>query len=204
MRAPDIALFQDYRSAVLIHKYTGSVLFVLYIFWFIVYWVSGGLKKQYLPTLADVKSMRRQVFYYAGGMFRSDANPFKPSPDHKFNPLQKAVYLFVMFFAMPLVLATGILSCDIFLFRNIINVIGGVRILHMAHVSIAYFLVIYLLTHFYMATLGKKPYSLITAMITGYHTDKSTENTTFLPGDGDGCQPEKPGDSGNGSSKKEE
>jgi thiosulfate reductase cytochrome b subunit len=51
---------------------------------------------------------------------------------------------------------------------NIINYIGGVRILDAVHVATGYAFLLYLIVHLYMSTLGYRVTSHIKAIITGY------------------------------------
>jgi thiosulfate reductase cytochrome b subunit len=117
----------------------------------------------------------RQGLYYAFGVFRGWPNPYPTKPDAKFNPLQKVAYGTVMFVLTPLIAATGILYGDIPLFRGIIGIMGGIRILDAVHVVVAYLFVIYLIVHVYMATLGPTPFTHIKAMLTGYEEEHELE-----------------------------
>jgi len=138
------------------------------LFWFFYYLVTGGLTKHYFMGFKDIKGMPRQALYYIFSIFRGEKNPFKPSPDNKFNPMQKLAYSSVMFIFVPVITVTGILFSDILFFFSWIKAMGGLRILDAIHVAAAYVFVFYLLVHLYMATLGPKLHSHIKGMITGY------------------------------------
>ena len=168
LRVPSIQILHDYRYVVLLHKYFGFALAGSFLFWLFYYVLTGGLKKHYLMGFKDIKGMPRQALYYAFSIFRGEKNPFKPSTDNKFNPMQKLAYSSVMFIFVPLITISGILFSDILFFLPWIKAIGGLRILDVIHVAAAYIFVLYLLVHLYMATLGSKIYSHIKGMITGY------------------------------------
>jgi thiosulfate reductase cytochrome b subunit len=168
LRTPSINIIQDYRTVVLLHKYFGFAMTASFLFWFFYYIITGGLIKYYLLRLKDIKGMPPQVFYYVFFIFNGKKNPFSPSTDNKFNPMQKLAYSSVMFVFTPLIIITGILFSDITYFFSLIKTIGGLRILDAIHVATAYIFVLYLVVHIYMATLGEKPHSHVKGMITGY------------------------------------
>jgi thiosulfate reductase cytochrome b subunit len=56
---------------------------------------------------------------------------------------------------------------DILFFFRFINAIGGLRMLDALHVTAGYLLVIFLIIHMYMATLGKTVTSYMRSIITG-------------------------------------
>ena len=168
LRTPSINIIQDYRTVVLLHKYFGFAMTASFLFWFFYYIITGGLIKYYLLRIKDIKGMPLQVLYYVFFIFNGKKNPFYPSTDNKFNPMQKLAYSSVMFVFTPLIIITGILFSDITYFFSLIKTIGGLRILDAIHVATAYIFVLYLVVHIYMATLGKKPHSHVKGMITGY------------------------------------
>jgi thiosulfate reductase cytochrome b subunit len=168
LRVPSIHIFQDYITVVLLHKYFGFALAASFLFWFFYYVLTGGLKKHYLMGFKDIKGMPRQVLYYIFSTFRKKKNPFNPSPDNKFNPMQKLAYSSVMFIFVPVITITGIMFSDILFFFSWINAIGGLRVLDAIHVSAAYVFVFYLFVHLYMSTLGPKLHSHVKSIITGY------------------------------------
>ncbi|MCX5816346.1 MAG: cytochrome b/b6 domain-containing protein [Proteobacteria bacterium] len=168
LRVPSIQILHDYRYAVLLHKYFGYAMTGSFLFWFFYYLATGGLTKHYLMGFEDIKGMPRQALYYIFSIFRGEKNPFKPSPDNKFNPMQKLAYSSVMLVFVPIIVITGVLFSDILFFFSWIKALGGLRILDAVHVAAAYVFILYLLVHLYMTTLGPKLHSHIKGMITGY------------------------------------
>ena len=168
LRVPSVQILQNYRDVVLLHKYFGYAMAGSFLFWLFYYLVTGGLKKHYLMGLQDVKSMPQQALYYVLHIFRGEKNPFVPTPDNKFNPMQKLAYSSVMLVFVPIIVITGVFFSDILFFFSWIKALGGLRILDAVHVAAAYVLILYLLVHLYMATLGPKLHSHIKGMITGY------------------------------------
>ena len=72
-----------------------------------------------------------------------------------------------MFILVPVIIITGILFGNILSFSQVINAMGGLRILDVIHVITGYLLVLFLAIHMYMATLGKTVTSYLKSMITG-------------------------------------
>jgi thiosulfate reductase cytochrome b subunit len=176
LRIPEIRVLFAYRNDVLIHRWTGLLATVSFLFWLAYSLVSGNIARNYAFRPArDGKGMVRQGLYYAIGVFRGWPNPYPATPDAKFNPLQKVAYTGVMFVLTPLTVVTGMLFSNIPYFRGIIGLIGGIRILDAVHVVVGYLFVIYLIVHVYMATLGPTPFIHIKAMFTGYEEEPEKE-----------------------------
>jgi formate dehydrogenase gamma subunit len=171
LRAPAIEVFGDYLTAVALHKWLGFTATALFLFWIACYVFGRRFLKHYLYTKKDLAATPSQVVYYLRGILRGKKNPFIPSEDSKFNPLQKLAYSFVMLICMPVIIITGILFSDILFFLEPIRFIGGLRVLDTVHVVVAYFFVLYLIVHVYMATLGAHWYSHISAMFTGWEKE---------------------------------
>lgn len=168
LRAPSIPIFESYRDVVLVHKYFGYAMTLSFIFWFFYCLFSKNLKKHYLLRIKDIKAIPKQILYYSYFIFKGGKNPHTPTKDNKFNPMQKIAYSFIMLIASPVIIFTGILFTDILYFFTWIDALGGLRLIDTVHVITAYIFAFYLLVHLYMSTLGKKPYSHIKSMITGY------------------------------------
>ncbi|MEN6617859.1 MAG: cytochrome b/b6 domain-containing protein [Syntrophorhabdus sp.] len=168
LRFMDIRIFGDYTFTVAIHKYTGYGLTVSFFFWIAAYQILGGFAGHYLVSAKDIRSLPAQVSYYIYGYFRGGPNPFNPTPQTRFNVLQKFTYAFMMFIAMPVIIITGILFGNIMEFYRLLHAIGGLRVLDAIHVIVGYLFVIYLLVHLYMATVGKTLFYHTKSMINGH------------------------------------
>ncbi len=167
LRFTDIKIFSDYGFVVALHKYAGYVLAVSFLFWIAVYQMLGGFAGHYLVSVRDIRSIPAQAAYYLYGYFRGGPNPFRASAETRFNVLQKIAYSFIMFIAMPVIIASGIIFGNIMDFYRIVHQLGGLRIIDAIHVIAGYMFVIYLLVHLYMATLGKNVFAHTKAMFTG-------------------------------------
>jgi len=172
LRAPDVQFLYGYRSAVLLHKFTGYLMTLSFIFWLVYSLATGSLLKYYVLRPRDVKGVMAQAQYYVFGVFKGRPNPFPATPEEKFNPLQKLAYLSIMLFFTPVIVITGILFSDILFFRSVIDSIGGIRAVDAVHVIVAYVFVDYLVAHIYMSTLGKTPLSHVKEMFTGHEDEE--------------------------------
>ena len=158
----------EYSVAVLIHKYIGYAMALSFLFWSVYILVSGSFRTHYLLRPSDLPTLGNQAFYYLFGVFQGRKNPFIPTAEGKFNPLQKIAYGSVMLVITPLIVITGILFSDIFFFRGVIDWMGGVRLLDALHVVASYLFLLYLIVHLYMGTMGHHIFDHVEAMILGF------------------------------------
>ena len=116
-------------------------------------------------------------------------NPFQPSPDGILNPLQKLAYGSIMAIFVPVLVVTGLLFSDILFFRKYILLWNVVGIISAIHVMAAYVILLYLVFHVYMATLGPTVFSHTKAMILGYEEEPDDpERVSTLPQGAAACQ----------------
>jgi len=179
IRFPEtITLFGSYKTAILLHNTAGLVVAVSFSIWYFFYkLVRGTLEKLYVPTGDDLRhGLVRQLLFYCFWYFRGDPSPHHPSPNNKFNPMQKSAYLAVMFVLMPLVSLTGILLLNVSVLRELILMSGGLKIIIATHFLLACSLCAFLFTHVYLATLGKTALAYIKPMLTGWEEEEEHEH----------------------------
>ncbi len=176
LRVPDIIPFPQYGVTVALHKYLGYLLTLSFLFWLFYYLFTRGMGKHYILNAGDLRGIPKQALYYLYTYFTNKRSPFTPSPDAKFNPLQKLAYSSVMFLLMPVVIITGILFSDILFFFQYIDMVGGLRVLDAIHVITGYCFLLYLIVHVYMSSLGKNITTYVRSMITGYAEEPDDEN----------------------------
>jgi len=162
-----------FRTAVDIHNIAGFALLGLFLVWG-AYYAGTGRIKIYLPDLnvgRYVRNMWTQARYYGYGIFVGEPNPHHAAPDHKFNPLQQLAYFSIMFFLMPLLIATGILMWDLDRFAAFIDGIGGIKAVSATHLLVTICFSAFLFVHVYLTTLGPSWLTHIKAMFTGYEEE---------------------------------
>jgi len=171
IRFPDVVnIFGTYKAAIRLHNTAGVVVSISYILWLFYYmFVAGTLLKLYVPKLDDIKSgLVRQAFFYFFHYFLGKPNPHHATPENKFNPMQKTAYLAIMLVLLPLVIVSGYLLMYIAPLREIVHVIGGIKMLVGAHFLIACSFCAFLFVHIYLATLGQTPLAYFKPMWDGW------------------------------------
>jgi thiosulfate reductase cytochrome b subunit len=154
-----------------IHKYAGWAMVASCIFWLGYSLASRNLSRQYAFRARDFKGMFAQAKFYLISIFKGEENPFRPSPEEKFNPLQKLAYGSIMCIFAPILMVTGLLCSDIQFLRKYILLWDVAGVVNAVHVLGAYVFALYLVVHLYMATLGRTTFAHIKAMIVGYEEE---------------------------------
>jgi thiosulfate reductase cytochrome b subunit len=171
IRFPEyLNIFGSYKAAIMLHNTAGILVAVSFSLWFFYYTcVARKMTQLYVPTGEDLRhGLVRQAVFYFFNYFQGKPNPHHPTPDNKFNPLQKSAYLAIMFVLVPLVSLTGILLMNVSPLRELVLLGGGLKILVGLHFLLACSLFAFLFTHVYLATLGKTPLSYVKPMWTGW------------------------------------
>ena len=110
-----------------------------------------------------------QLRYYSVGMFRGEKHPYPVTPFRKFNPLQKVTYVLAMYAGMPLLIISGIgLLFPEITIKTFFGV-SGLILTDILHITMGFFLSLFMIIHIYTCTLGARPTSLFRGIITGYH-----------------------------------
>jgi thiosulfate reductase cytochrome b subunit len=163
------AYIVGFAKAVKWHNAAALVLTINYIVF-----VTGNLltkngryyrikKESFLPDLI------KQAKFYGMGMFKDEKHPFPVTEESKFNPLQKITYVLAMYLAIPLLIISGIgLLFPEITIKSIFGA-SGLVLTDILHITMGFFLSVFMLIHIYTCTLGSKPTSLFWGMITGYH-----------------------------------
>jgi len=168
LRYHGIAALTPHDPALFLHKVMGLAMIAVTLFWFVYAVASGNLRRHYGIKRGDLQGMAVQARYYLGGVFTGGENPFPATPAAKFNPLQKIAYNVVMIFLLPVQAVTGLLFMNVpplrdrLLAGELIDLVGA------AHIFCTYLLILYLIVHLYMATLGETFLAHTKSMITGY------------------------------------
>ncbi len=172
LRMAGIPDLPPHGAALPIHRYAGWALAASWTAWLAYGLASGHLGRHYRVRRRDIKGIFGQTRFYVWSIFRGGENPHRPSPEDKFNPLQKLAYGAVMCILTPALVVTGLLFSDVPLVRSHMLLWGIVKAVDAFHVIGAYLFALYLVVHVYMATLGRTPFSHILAMIVGYEEEE--------------------------------
>jgi thiosulfate reductase cytochrome b subunit len=178
IRFPEYVQPLAFQTAISLHNTAGILVAVSFSFWFFYYaFIARSMTRLYVPNRTELQyGLLRQAFYYFFDYFRGGSSPHHPTPDNKFNPMQKSAYLAIMFVLVPLVSLTGILLMNVSPLREIIMMLGGLKVLVAVHFLLACCLFAFLFTHVYLATLGRTPMAYITPMWTGWEEVHESEH----------------------------
>ena len=158
-----------FNLAINLHNIAGVLVTLCYLVFFIGNLVSGNGKFYLIRLKGFLKRTIKQAYYYSWGMFHGMDYPFPLSAKKKFNPLQKVIYVSVMYLVVPVVIITGFAL----LFPEIIieNVYGlsGVFVTAILHAAMGFFISIFLIIHLYVASIGKTPLENFKSIISGWH-----------------------------------
>jgi len=171
IRFPEyLSFLGSYKAAITLHNTAGYLVSASFVCWLIYYaLVARSIAKIYLPKMDDLQhGLLRQAKYYFLTYFIGWENPHHPTPEDKFNPLQKSAYLAIMFVLVPLVCLTGILMSNVEPLQGLIVLLGGMKVLVGLHFLLACSLCAFLFTHVYLATLGHTPLAHFKPMWTGW------------------------------------
>ena len=159
----------SFAKAIKLHNFAALILTINFIIF-----VTGNLltknggyykisKKNFLEELLI------QLKFYSLGMFKGEKHPFPVTEERKFNPLQKVTYVLAMYVAMPLLIISGIGLLFPEITVSKFFGVSGLILTDILHITMGFFLSIFMLIHIYTCTLGASPTSLFWGMISGYH-----------------------------------
>jgi len=159
--------FFGFEQAVAYHRNAAWALLVLIAF--AIFWhLTTGEWRQYLPT---IENLRAQAEYYVVGVFRNAPHPTRKTALSKLNPLQRLVYLALKILVIPVIATSGLL----YMFYRYpqqhgieaLNV-SGLTTIAVVHTAGAFLLLAFLIGHLYLITTGRRLWSNLKAMLTGW------------------------------------
>lgn len=165
----DLKFLVGFEKAVKWHNLSAAFLTLSFIFFVTGNLFTGNGKYYKIEKQNFWPDLLKQTRYYAWGMFRGEKHPFPVTLERKFNPLQKFSYVLAMYVAMPLVIISGIGLMFPEVTINRVFGVSGLILTDLLHITMGFFVSVFLVIHIYTCTLGSKPTSLFRGMITGYH-----------------------------------
>ncbi len=164
----DTALI-GFSTVVNLHNIAGILVLISYLLFFTGNLATGNGKYYPLKVKGFIRNLTKQGTYYVWGMFHGQKSPFPLSEKRKFNPLQKFSYLLVMYFAVPIIIITGIALLFPEMIIDQTWGISGVFLTAILHSAMGFLISVFLIIHLYTSTLGKSPLDNFKAIITGWH-----------------------------------
>lgn len=158
-----------FAKAVKVHNFAALLLTINYL----VFVTGNVLTKngRYYKIAKEnfTEDLISQMKFYSWGMFKGEKHPFPVTEERKFNPLQKVTYVLAMYAAFPLLIISGIGLLFPEITLNTLFGISGLILTDILHITMGFFLSLFMVIHVYTCTLGASPTSLFWGMISGYH-----------------------------------
>ena len=166
------AYFVGFSIAVKWHNFSAIVLIINYILFVTGNLLTANGRYYRISRKNFFSDLIIQLKYYSWGMFKGEKHPFPVTEERKFNPLQKVTYVLAMYVAVPLLIISGIgLLFPEITIKSFFGASGFI-LTDILHITMGFFLSIFMIIHIYTCTLGSKPTSLFWGMISGYHHDE--------------------------------
>ena len=159
----------NFNLAVNLHNIAGILLTLNYLLFFIGNIATGNGRYYRLKLKGLFKKILLQADYYTSGMFKNQPHPFPLSEKRKFNPMQKVMYVAVMYLMVPGVIITGLALLFPETIIEDVYSVSGIFITAIFHASMGFLISIFLVDHLYVCTIGKHPLHNFKSMINGYH-----------------------------------
>ena len=159
----------EFSLAVRIHDIAGLALTGLYAFFVIANAVSGNWR-QYVPKRPGIlPRCWRQTRYYCWGVFKGEPEPFPVTREANFNALQSLIYWLIMYVVLPVNVVTGLLYLTPRFSPSQIFGFDGHLTVAMLHYLSSVVVVLFVIAHIYLGSMGAKVTSMYKTMITGWH-----------------------------------
>jgi len=164
-----------FRLAVPMHNTAGVLLSLAWIGFVVANARSPNARHYRIYWRSLIGDLITQSRYYAWGIFRGEPHPFHVSAERKFNALQTLSYLGAMYLLLPLLVLSGWGFLLAPWLPETLNGVVTLWLVAMLHLASSYLLVLFLLVHLYIITIGESVFTNLRAMITGWHRDHSTD-----------------------------
>ncbi len=168
----------DFGFAVTLHNFTGVVVAISYLFFFIFSLIFYNSRHYMISLRGWQTRIYKQAQYYLQGMFKGEKPPFPLNERRKFNPLQKTSYFYTMFLFVPLIVITGLALMYPEVIIDRVYRYNGVFLTAMFHAALGFVLFIFLIIHIYASTIGYDPLANFKSMIHGWHEIHEQEEST--------------------------
>lgn len=157
LRLPDVfPIFATFLNAVNLHNLSGAIVILDYIFWFSYHLWRKEFKNRFFILPRDVVEDTAEILHYYGYLiFVGESYPRRVLHGSEFDPLEKAFFLTIMLFFVPLQILTGAMLYDLYTMMPVINFFGGIRVIDAMHLSTAYLLAACVIIHTYLHSLKK-------------------------------------------------
>jgi len=158
-----------FDTAVSLHNFAGVVTIINYIFFFAANLLTRNVEQYKMKLKGLTDRLVKQGKYYMSGYLNGEPKPFKITKENKFNPLQRVSYVGTMYVLVPIVIITGVALLYPEIIVEKVLQMSGIRLTALLHALAGFFILIFLVIHLYVITIGKSPLRNFRSIITGYH-----------------------------------
>ncbi|WMT88899.1 cytochrome b/b6 domain-containing protein [Pelagibacterium sp. 26DY04] len=163
-----IPSYQDLATGRVVHFFFGWLLVATMFVWFLASFINGHLRRDIIPSGADIRSLPRDVAAHARLRFHHTRH---------YNVLQKLSYGIVLLILFPLIVLTGLTmspGMDV-AWPWLVDLFGGRQTARTIHFIVMVLLVGFFIIHIVMVLLAG-PINTMRSMITGrYRIDPEPE-----------------------------
>ena len=158
-----------FRSSVQLHNICGIILSINYAIFIVGNTITKNGVFYRFALKGMIDRLMKQVQYYIGGIFKGEKAPFPITEKRKFNPLQQFTYGAIMYIAVPFVIFSGFIMLYPESILPHFQGLIGVFLTDLIHVTMGFFISVFLIIHVYFCTIGHTPVSNFKSMINGWH-----------------------------------
>jgi len=178
-----------FEAAVDMHTIVALALVVLWSF--ATFWLlTTGNWKHFVPTK---QGLWRIVRFYSYGIFQGEHHPYRKAFWRKHNPLQAAAYLALKVVVFPMVWVSGLVYLYIVSGGTWSGLMGFPPAVALVHTLAAFALILFLLIHLYMLTIGDGFMKHVKPMLNGFDmVDLSNIEEAYLEADEPGLIKSEP------------
>jgi len=153
-----------FGDATRLHTIAAWSLIVLWLF--AIFWhITTGEWRQYVPTRDGLFAV---MHYYLIGTFTGAEHPYRKTTKAKHNPLQRLAYLFFKLVISPIIWVSGLLYLFYTDWPAVLAGALSLETVALVHTAAAFAMLVFIIAHVYMTTMGHTLTSHIKPMVTGY------------------------------------
>lgn len=166
--------------AFLLHVSAAIALVVLWVF--AIFWhLTTGTWRHYVPTTHGLLKVAR---FYAWGIFKGDAHPYRKAYWRKHNPLQALTYLALKLVLFPVIWITGLLYLTYNIWGAEPDRATWLPVVANLHVLVGFAIASFVVVHVYLLTVGGSFRTHVKPMLTGFDkVDLTPEEEAYLAQD---------------------
>lgn len=169
-----------FGPAVLLHVAAALLLIALWLF--AIFWhFTTGNWRHYVPTTQGLWKVAR---FYAYGIFKGEAHPYRKAYWRKHNPLQALTYLALKVFLFPAIWITGLLYLGYNQWGADPGAASRLSVVANLHVLVGFAIACFVVVHVYLLTVGGSFRQHVRPMITGFdRVDLTPAEEAYLAND---------------------